>query len=313
MPLDSTRQGILDPQLLAKISPLSLRARLAVQGYFAGMHRSPYRGVSVEFVDHRSYTQGDDIRHVDWKVFGRTDKYYIKRYEQESNLSCLLVLDGSESMSFRSAGAVFSKHEYGASIIASLSYLAMRQRDAVGLAVFDTQLTRFHKPSSHRGQWKFIISDLHLPAGRQKTRLLPVLMDLADRLSQRTLIVFVSDLFGDVRETLLGFRRLRFQRHELVVCHVWDPAELTFKFKGPTLFEGLESTGRVFTEPQLLQSRYLEEVRSFIERLSRQCRAMQIEYNLFDTSTPIDRAISAYLATRNARIRQRTSRVLGSR
>lgn len=303
----------LDPKVLAKIGPLELRARLAVEGYFSGMHRSPYHGLSVEFADHRSYSQGDDVRHIDWKVYGRTDKYYIKEYEQEINLNCMVVVDYSESMSYRSPGAVMGKREYAACVASSLAYLALRQRDAVGVAVFDESIRQFIKPSSNPRHWKTIVQELDQEAGPNKTGIRTVLEDLADRLLRRTLVVLISDLFDDIQETLMGLKHLRYRKHELIVFNVWDPAERRFPFKGPTMFQGLESSGRLLTEPQALRSRYLEEVQRFVRLVRRGCRGMQIDYVLYDTSMALDGAMSAYLATRSARIRHRSSRVLGGR
>ncbi len=303
----------LDPKVLAKIGGLELRARMAVQGYFTGMHRSPYRGVSSEFVDHRSYSQGDDLRHIDWRVFGRTDKYYIKQFEQDINLNCVMVVDSSESMQYRSSDAPMSKRDYAACIAASLSYLAIRQRDAVGLVTFDETIQRFIKPSGQPGQWKIIVGALDEPCGRKKTSLRRVLEDLADRLQRRTLVILVSDLFDDVEDTLIGLKCLTHHKHETIVCNVWDPVELRFEFKGPTMFDGLEASGRLLTEPQSLRSRYLAEVNGFIDGLRRGCREMLIDYRAYDSATPLDTAISTYLATRASRIRLRSSRVLGGR
>ncbi|NOS99308.1 MAG: DUF58 domain-containing protein [Phycisphaerales bacterium] len=307
------QRGLLDPKILARIGSLELRARLAVEGYFSGMHRSPFPGVSIEFADHRAYTQGDDIRHVDWKVYGRTDKYYIKRYEQETNLNCMVLVDDSESMTYRSADVAMTKRQYAASMAAAVAYLALRQRDAVGLVVFDETITRFIRPSNHPAHWRHIVQGLAAHGAGRKTGVRPVLDDLAERLPRRTLLILISDLFGDVEETLMGLKRLRYQRHEAVVFNVWDPAELNFPFKGPTRFEGLESTGRLLTQPEAMRSQYLAEVARFVESLRRGCRDMQIEWTQFDTSTPLDAAISTYLVTRSARLRQRSSRVLGGR
>ncbi len=300
----------LDPRVLAKIDGLELRARTAVEGYVVGTHASPNQGMSVEFADHRSYAQGDDIRHVDWKLFARTDKYYIKQYHQETNLSCMIVVDCSESMSYKSRDAIMSKHEYAACVAASLSYLALQQRDAVGLACFDESIREYIKPSSHPAHWKQIVSALAGGAGVAKTSMRAVLDDLSERLGRRTLVVVISDLFEAEEETLLGLKHLRYLNNDVIVCNIWDPAERAFPFQGPTLFSGLESSGRLKTDPQALRLEYLAEVESFVSALRHGCRAMHIDYVPFDTSTGLDVSISAYLATRSARIRQRSSRVL---
>ncbi len=301
----------LDPAVLAKIRGLELRARLIVEGYFSGMHRSPYRGLSIEYADHRQYVQGDDVRHIDWKVFGRTDKYYIKQYEQETNLNCVLLVDRSESMSYRSDPAMLSKHEYAASLAAAIAYLALQQRDAVGLACFDETLRRFVRPSNNSAHWKTILAELEGGTDLAKTSIGGVLDELAERLARRTLIFVISDCFDDVDTILRGLKHLRYRRHEVVVCNLWDRAELTFRFKGPTLFDGLEASGRMLAEPGSLRARYLAEVERFRTALQAGCSRLHIDYVTFDTSMALDAALSAYLASRASRIRQRSSRVLG--
>lgn len=304
-------QRYLDPRVLARISSLELRARLIVEGYFSGMHRSPYRGLSIEYADHRQYVQGDDIRHIDWRVFARTDKYYIKQYEQETNLNCMLVVDASESMNYRSDPSAMTKHDYAASISSAIAYLALQQQDAVGLTRFDRHVTRYIRPSNNSIHWKTIISELEGGPGPAKTSLGRVFDELAERLHRRMLIIVVSDMLDDVNGILRGLKHLRYRRHEVVVCNLWDRAELTFQFKGPTMFVGLEESGRLLTEAGSLRERYLAEVERFRARLQAGCSRLHIDYVTFDTSTALDVALSAYLASRAARIRQRSSRVLG--
>ena len=301
----------LDPKVLAKISGLELRARLLVEGYFGGMHRSPYCGASVEFADYRQYVQGDDFRHIDWKVYARTDKHYIKEYEQETNMTCLLVVDCSASMSYRSDRAPMTKHEYATSIAAALAYLALRQQDSVGLVLFDESITGYIRPSNHPGHWKTLIRELVGATGPGKTSVRAVLDDVAERVGRRSMVVVISDLFDDAAEILVGLRHLRYRRNETLIFNVWDPAELTFPFAGPTRFDGLEAADTLLTEPRLLRRRYLAEVERFVSGMRRGCREMQVDYELFDTTGALDTAISAYLATRSASIRHRSSRVMG--
>ena len=303
-------KAYLRPDVLAKIGALELRARLVVEGYYTGMHRSPYHGASVEYADHRAYTQGDDLRHIDWKVYGRTDKYYIKEYEQETNLECMLVVDCSESMTYRSARAPMSKHEYATVIAASLAYLALnKQRDSVGLTLFDEQITRYMRPSRSPTHWKAIIRELQGTAGPAKTSMRRVLADLAERLDHRMLIIVLSDFLDDVGEVLRGISHLRFRRSEVILCSIWDDAEHEFPFRGPTMFDGMEQAGRLLTEPRALRDRYVQEVRSYHRRMRDGCHRLRVDYVPFRTSSPLAVAISAYLATRSARIRKRTSSV----
>jgi uncharacterized protein (DUF58 family) len=302
----------LDPKVLAKISGLELRARLIVEGFFTGMHHSPLHGISVEFADHRPYTQGDDLRHIDWKVFGKTDKYYIKQYEQETNLNLMLVVDSSESMNYRSNDSTMSKYEYATAIAAAVAYLTLQQQDSVGLTLFDEHLTQFVRPSNNAQHWKTLVKEMATQTGRAKTSMKRVLQELAERLSRRVLIVLISDLFDDAETILKGFKQLRYGRHELIVFNVWDRAELTLPFKGPTLFDGLEFSGRLLTDPRSLRARYLDEVTGFQRRLRTGCGLLQADFSVFDTSTRLDVALSGYLATRSARLRRRSSRVLGA-
>jgi len=301
----------LDPQVLAKITGLELRARLIVEGFLSGMHHSPHRGISVEFADHRIYTQGDDLRHVDWKLFGRTDKHYIKEYEQETNLTLLLAVDCSESMNYRSAAEGLTKHEYATCLAASICYLALRQQDAVGLARFDERITGFLRPSNNMLQWRTVVNELAVRTGPAKTSVAQVCRELAERLHHRTMIILISDLFDDATNVLRGIQHLRYRRHELIVWNLWDEAELTFPFKGPTLFEGMEASGRLLTEPRSLREGYLQEVERFQNRLRAECSRMQVDYAVFNTAMSLGTGLAGYLATRSARLRQRSSRVLG--
>jgi len=301
----------LDPKVLARISGLELRARMVVEGFFSGMHHSPHRGLSVEFADHRVYTQGDDLRHMDWKVFGRTDKHYIKEYEQETNLELMLVVDSSESMAYASQPEGLTKHDYATSLAAAVAYLALQQQDAVGLALFDQHLTHFQRPSNNTQQWRILVHELARRTGPAKTAMGRVLAELSERLSHRMLVVLISDLFDDLDLVLKGLRQLRYRHHEVIVWNLWDEAEMTFPFRGPTLFEGLEAAGRLLAEPALLRTRYLEEVAAFQDRLRTACGQMLVDFSIFTTSSSLAGALTGYLATRSARLRRRSSRVLG--
>lgn len=302
----------IKPEVLARLSGLELRARLVVEGYFAGLHRSPYHGLSAEYADHRQYVQGDDLRHIDWKVFGRTDKHYIKEYEQETNLQCVLLVDASESMAFRSSRSPLSKYDYACILAAAIAHLALRQRDAVGLALFDERLGPLMAPSTSPARWKDLVHRLEQPPGGAKTSIGHVLDELAERLVNRSLVIVVSDLFDAPLGILRGLRHLKYRRHDVIVCNIWDNQELTLSLKGSTLFEGYEGLGRLLAEPRSLQAAYLAEVAAFQAALRRGCSQMHMDYVLFDTLASMDAALSAYLAMRASRIRQRSSRVLGA-
>lgn len=293
----------LDPATLAKISALDLRARMVVEGFISGMHRSPYKGFSVEFAEHREYVQGDDIRHIDWKVFGRSDKYYLKQYEEETNLQLMLVVDTSESMTYRGAAAM-SKFDYALSAAAALSYLTLQQQDAVGLALFDTSLYQYMKPSNHPTHWKTLIHEMAGKTGPKKTSIRSVLDDLAERMGRRGLVTVFSDMFDDVDEILAGFKHMRYRRHEVIVFQVLDPHELDFPFKQTTMFEGLEQYPEILTEPRALRQRYLEEVERFTSRLKKGCRDMGVDYHLLNTGDRLDVTLSTFLAARSAAIQK---------
>lgn len=289
----------LDPKVLAKISRLDLVARLVVEGFVTGLHKSPYHGFSVEFAEHREYVPGDDIKHIDWKVFGRSDRYYIKQYEEETNLSATILLDASESMKYRSPDhAAVSKLEYGCFIAASLAFLILQQRDTVGLVTFDEAIRKFVPPSSHPGHRNVILQALHETDPVQKTGLGKIFSEVAERAKRKGLIIVISDFFDDATKILSGLRHLKYRRHEVMVFHVLDPTEKTFPFESMTTFKGLEGLDDVIADPQALRRSYLEEMEAHIYELKRGCRQDRIDYLGLTTDQPLDLALSRYLATR---------------
>jgi uncharacterized protein (DUF58 family) len=313
----------LDPTVLARIGGLELRARLAVEGFVSGHHTSPHHGASVEFADHRSYAQGDDIRHIDWKVFARTDKYYIKEFEADTNLQCVMVLDNTASMGYRSTSAPMSKADYASCVTATLSYLALQQRDAVGLVRFGPDGVQQIRPSGHPAHWKTLVDALNTSVADHETRtdsshvfagdgepLATVLNHLAETLNRRSMVIVISDFLVDLDKTSHALKHLRYYKNDVIAFDIWDPAERSFPFSGPTMFEGLENSRRMMTEPATIRSQYLAEVRAFIESLRENCRRLQIDYSLFDTSMGLDGAISRFLATRASQLRHRASRVV---
>jgi uncharacterized protein (DUF58 family) len=293
----------LDPRTLARIHSLDLRARLIVEGLMTGMHRSPYQGISVEFAQHRPYVAGDDTRHVDWKVFGKTDKIYLKQYLEETNLHLICVVDASESMGFGSVGKgadAWTKYDHATAIAASLSYMAIQQQDSVGLAIFDSDLKHYIKPSNSPGQWKIITHELNLVPRLKKTSTGRVLDQLAEKLTHRSLIVLLSDFFDDAENIKKGLRHLRYKKHELMAFQVLDPLEIDFPFEETTLFRGLEGAGELLTEPRALREGYLEQLALFTGELSKMCRGMRIDFTRMNISEPLDIALSGFLANRAA-------------
>ena len=298
-----TTSPLLDPHTLAKLEGLELRAERIVEGYVAGLHRSPYRGFSNEFAEHREYTPGDDLRYVDWKVFGKTDKVYLKQFEEETNLICYLLLDTSESMQYQSPGAPLSKLAYAQCAAASLTYLVLHQRDSVGLVTFDQEIRQLVRPSSSPMQLKQLLRVMEETSAARKTRTGPIFHDLAERFARRGIVVILSDLFDDVEAMLAGLKHFRHRRHDVILLHVLDPAEIDFPFQNITMFKGFEALGDVVTEPRSLRAAYQQEVQAFLKRIRTGCRAQQIDYLTVRTDQPLDTMLSAFLAARKRRIK----------
>src|SRR3954454_3364818 len=297
----------LEPRTLARISSLDLRARLIVEGLMTGMHRSPYQGISVEFAQHRPYVQGDDIRHIDWKVFGRSDKIYLKKYQEETNLHLICVVDASESMGYGTVkapdGTPWTKYDHATAIAASLSYMAIQQQDSVGLAIFDQQLSRYFKPSNSPGQWKIVVTELQQVPRWNKTNTGKILDQIAEKLNHRSLIVLMSDFFDDLDGLKKGLRHLRYKKHEVMAFQILDPSEISFPFEETTLFKGLEEMGELLTEPRALREGYLEQLRLHTEGLKKMCRGMNIDFVRMNSGDPLDVALSSFLAVREASIK----------
>jgi len=295
-------QKYLNPQTLASLEGLDLQARLVVEGYVAGMHPSPYHGFSVEFAEHREYVPGDDIRHVDWKVWSKTDKFYLKQYEEETNLLLYLLLDTSESMAYAS-GKNVSKLRYAQWVASALAYMVLQQQDSVGLATFDDGVRKYLKPAGQPSHLKELLHVMDATPARAKTDLGTVFHDLAERFKKRGVVVILSDLFDDVTRVLAGLKHFRHRRHEVVVFHVLDPAEVDFPFRDTTLFKGLEGLPDVLTEPQALRRAYQQEVGEFLDGLKKGCRMIDIDYVPLRTDWDLDAALTGYLAARANRLR----------
>ena len=295
-------QKYLNPQTLASLEGLDLQARLVVEGYVAGMHPSPYHGFSVEFAEHREYVPGDDIRHVDWKVWSKTDKFYLKQYEEETNLLMYLLLDTSESMAYAS-GPNVSKFQYAQFVAASLAYMVLQQQDSVGLATFDDGVRRYLKPAGQPSHLKELLHVLDATPARAKSDLGAVFHDLAERFKKRGVVVVLSDFFDDPAKVLGGLKHLRHRRHEVIVFHVLDPAELDFPFRDTTLFKGMEGLGDVLTEPHALRRAYQAELGAFLDEMKKGCRMIDIDYVPLRTDQGLDAALSTYLAARATRTR----------
>jgi uncharacterized protein (DUF58 family) len=292
----------LDPQTLSKLQGLELRARSIVEGYVSGVHRSPYHGFSIEFAEHREYSPGDDLRYVDWKVFGKTDKFYLKQYEEETNLVSYLLLDTSQSMQYKSDSAALSKLEYAQCAAAALCYLILEQQDSVGLATFDTDLRALVRPSSNPSHLKQLLHVMENSCPERKTRTGPIFHDLAERLKHRGLVLIFSDLFDDVPSMMAGLKHFRHRRHDVIVFHVLDPAEIDFPFRQTTLFRGLEELPDVLTDPRALRKAYLDEFGRYLQAVRKGCRGEHIDYLLLRSDHSLEVVLSSYLASRMTRI-----------
>jgi uncharacterized protein (DUF58 family) len=296
-------QRFLDPVTLARLQGLELRARHVVEGYVSGVHRSPYHGFSIEFAEHREYVPGDDLRYVDWKVFGKTDKFYLKQYEEETNLLCYLLLDSSESMRYKSDSAPLSKLEYAQTVAASLAYLILQQQDSVGLATFDNEIRSLVRASSNPSHLKQLLHVMELTVAERKTRTGPILHDLAERFKKRGVVIILSDLFDDVPSIMAGLKHFRHRRHEVILFHTLDPAEIDFPFQKITMFKGLEQMPDVLTDPRALRKAYQQEFGTFLQAVRKGCRSQQVDYVEMRTDASLEVALTSYLASRMNRVK----------
>ena len=291
-------QKYLDPAVLARLEGLRLRARHIVEGYVSGVHRSPFHGFSIEFAEHREYTPGDDLRYLDWKVYGRTDKFHLKQYEEETNLVCYLLLDTSESMRYRSAGAPMSKLEYAQCLAAALSYLILQQQDSVALVTFDSEIRALVRPSGNPSHLKQLLHVMEQSTAERKTATGPIFHELAERFKKRGVVVVLSDLFDDVDAMMAGLKHFRHRRQEVVLLHVLDPAELDFPFHETTLFRGLEGLPNTLVEPRALRKAYQREFNGFLHRVKRACRMHRMDYAAMRIDQSFELALSTYLGAR---------------
>jgi len=334
MPATDT-PNYLDPRTLASVASLELRARLIVEGMMTGMHRSPHFGYSVEFAQHRQYSPGDDIRHLDWKVFGRSDKLYLKQYQKETNLDLVLMVDVSGSMAFGSDAAQspptpvggspgrMRKFDFAATLAATLAYLAIKQQDRVGVILFADEIRATSRSGSARGHWRSIIdtlssakvdpieNDVSLANADPKlieakaTSLERLFEQVSARIHSRGLLVLISDLFDEAAALERGLARAHFRRHDLFVLQVLDHAELTFPFRSPSEFMGLEGEGRLPLDPQALKTAYLEAINSHLDQMKEITRRFGFDYQLVDTSENLGATLSHFLAKRAALVEKR--------
>jgi uncharacterized protein (DUF58 family) len=287
---------LLDPQTIQRAELLGLHARQIVEGYMAGAHRSPFRGIALEFAQHREYVPGDDTRHLDYKVLGRTDRYYIKQYEQETNYVAQIMLDGSESMKFGSGK--LTKFDYARQMAATLAYLILLQRDAVSVGIFDQTLRERQPRTDSLAKIHQIMTVLAAFEPSEKTNVAQMLHDLAGQFRRKGIVILISDMLDDEEKIIEGIQHLRFNGHEVIVFHVMDHAEIAFDMTGIVEFIGLEGGPRLTTQPATLRKSYLAELNAFRERVRGGCDRNKCHYIFVDTSQPWHEVLSAYLASR---------------
>ena len=287
---------ILTPDIISRLNNLSLKARFVVEGFIVGLHKSPYHGFSVEFSEHRAYGAGDEIRHVDWKLWGKTDRFFIKQFEEETNLKSYLLVDQSLSMTYKSKK--MTKLEYAQILAASLGYLMLKQQDAVGLTLFDDRIRVNIPARSKRSHLNIILSQMQNIIAGPETTIAPVLHKTAEAIKKRGLIILISDLFDDPDKVLSGLQHFRYKGHEVIVFHVLDPQELTLDFTQRTRFRDMESGEEIVTDPWHIQSDYQKSMEQFCDYIKSNCRQKNIDYVQLSTDLPLDIALSEYLIKR---------------
>ena len=293
-----SRYQYLDPQTLLRLGNLNVVARSAVEGFISGLHRSPHHGFSVEFSEHRPYTFGDELRHLDWVTYAKTDRYYVKQYEQETNLRCHILLDCSGSMNYASGRGALTKLEYGSFLAATLAFLMTRQQDVVGLVAFDHQIRLHMPPAGSPSHVNEMCKRLEGLQGGQVTKMAKPFHDLAEMIKRRGLIIVISDLYDEESEVIRALRHFRHKKHGVILFHIFDAAELEFPFTKLTQFLDLETNEKYQVDPKTVRTAYLAELRAFIDRYKKACSDSDTEYVLADTSVPYDFMLRSYLARR---------------
>jgi uncharacterized protein (DUF58 family) len=296
-----------DPDAIARIADLALRSRRLAEGAISGLHRSPYHGFNIEFAAYREYTPGDDLRRLDWRVFARSDRHYIKQYEEESNARVTFVVDASASMNYRGARAALSKFDYAATLVVALAWLLARQQDPVGLVLFDEEATTILPPGATQAQLAVMTGLLERCAPARKTELGGLLRALTDRLRRRGLLVVVSDLFTDLDALYDGLNRLRFLGHEVLVLQVLDRDELDLPFDGPTIFRDIEGNEELFAEPWGFRQSYRRAMQDFLAGVGKECGARGYDHVRFVTDEPLGPSLSAFLHARQESVRSQRS------
>ena len=288
----------LNPATISKLNSLELKARMVVEGFMVGLHKSPYHGFSAEFSQHRPYMQGDDLKNVDWKVYGKTEKYYIKQYEEETNLKSHIILDTSKSMDFKS-GNNLSKLSYSIILAAALSYLMIKQQDAVGLALYSEKINKILPPKASRTYLQEILKQLSSLTAADKTNTASSLGEIAEKIKRRGLVIIISDFFDDVDTVIKSLKTFSYKKNEVIVFQILDPVERSFSFGKDAIFKDMETLEEMTTQPFQIQKAYKEAMEEFTGKIKRECLNANFDYNLIDTSTPFDTALYTYIQKRS--------------
>jgi len=291
----------LRPDVIQRVRRLDLKARFIVEGFVAGLHGSPFHGFSVEFAEHRKYTPGDDPRQIDWNVYAKTDRFYIKKFRAETNLEAYLLVDCSASMDY-STGGRMTKMDYAICLAAAMGYMMIHQQDAVGLATFAEHLIHFLPPKSKRSHLTNLLGHLARTAATGKTGLADALHDVANRVKKRGLMILLSDLLAPQEDVLRALHHLKFGGHDLIIFQVLDHSELTFDFDGQMRFEDPETRDHVEADPQAIRAAYLEEIQAFIDRYKRECQAVRADFVTVSNDMSFDKALIEFLAERESRM-----------
>jgi uncharacterized protein (DUF58 family) len=291
-------KNLLDPSIIPKINSLELRARLVVEGFMVGLHKSPYHGFSVEFTQHRPYMQGDSLKDVDWKVYGKTEKFFVKQYEEETNLRSYIVLDTSRSMKFASGNQV-SKIEYASTLVAALSYLMMKQQDAVGLTLYADRILQYLPPKATRQYLQEIFKSLVNIEPSDTTNTAKCLNSVAEKIRRRGLVIIVSDLFDNVNSIIKSLKHFGYQKNEVIVFQILDPLEKSFAFGRDAIFKDMETEEEMTTQPYQIQKAYKAAMEEFVGKIKTECLNSNIDYNLVETTSPFDKALLSYIQKRS--------------
>ena len=311
-------ENYLAPETLVQLAPFELRAKMIVEGVMSGMHRSPYQGMAVEFAQHRQYVAGDDLKHLDWKVYGRSDKLYIKQYQQETNLDVILLIDASASMAYGTLGVkkdwggtrasdakrVWTKFDHATATAVAIAYVCLQQQDRVGVAVFADEIKAMVKRSSARGQWKSIVNTLNVHPVQARTNIAKVTEQTLGKVQNRALFIIISDFFDEIESIRGALARFRHRRHDVILMQALDRQELRFDFAQSAPFEGMENEGKLRVDPRALRQAYLDSIGAHMDAVSRAALSFGFDYIRMDTHESVGPALSYLLARRTAQIKR---------